>query len=96
MGGYITVSKKWYECRKCVKKCKKVCKKGVIILYTLLSTINNPKVNPTPKSLRPQTNKPQSQMHAPKIKPNNGHEHAKNIIIDPTYANDEEKEKKIE
>ena len=35
-------------------------------------------------------------MHAPKIKPNNEQEHVKNIIIDPTYANDEEKEKKIE
>ena len=35
-------------------------------------------------------------MHAPKIKPNNKQEHVKNIIIDPTYANDEEKEKKIE
>ena len=78
------------------QKVEKVCKKGGIILYTLLSTINNPKVNPTPKSLRPQTNKPQSQMHAPKIKPNNEQEHVKNIIIDPTYANDEEKEKKIE
>ena len=78
------------------RKVEKVCKKGGIILYTLLSTINNPKVNPTPKSLRPQTNKPQSQMHAPKIKPNNEQEHVKNIIIDPTYANDEEKEKKIE
>ena len=78
------------------QKIEKVCKKGGIILYTLLSTINNPKVNPTPKSLRPQTNKPQSQMHAPKIKPNNEQEHVKNIIIDPRYANDEEKEKKIE
>ena len=81
---------------KMCRKVEKVCKKGGIILYTLLSTINNPKVNPTPKSLRPQTNKPQSQMHAPKTKPNDGQEHVKNIIIDPTYENDEEKEKKIE
>ena len=35
-------------------------------------------------------------MHAPKTKPNDGQEHVKNIIIDPTYENDEEKEKKIE
>ena len=67
LGLYYSV-RKVVQMSKMCQKVEKVCKKGGIILYTLLSTINNPKVNSTPKIIKTTSKQATESNACPKNK----------------------------